>query len=87
MKINIIKKDNAEYIVVDNFYNNNELLAIKKEINYLLQFKVENEILESAEDKNGSKRKGSGLWVDAHFSNRNKSSIENYLTLKFIINL
>lgn len=79
MIINKIKKENFEYILIDNFYNQFEFNDIKKEINYFLNFKQSPEITDAAFDNNGNyKKKGEGVWIDDYFvNNRDKSAILN----------
>ena len=40
MIFNAVKKNNYEYIVIDDFYDDTELIEIKKEIDLLLKFKL-----------------------------------------------
>jgi hypothetical protein len=74
MIIDVIKRKNYEYLIIDNFYNENELIEIKKEIEYLSKFKQGPEYTNSAYDGEYIK-KGKAVWVDDFFKNRNLSKI------------
>jgi predicted 2-oxoglutarate/Fe(II)-dependent dioxygenase YbiX len=79
MIINTIKKDNFEYILIDNFYNKDEFDAIQEEIKFLLEHKVSPEFTATAKDNNVLLKKGKGIWVDAHYKEeRKKSAILNF---------
>ncbi len=75
MIIDVIKRKNYEYLIVDNFYNENELIEIKKEIEYLSKFKQGPEYTNSAKDDGEYIKKGEAVWVDDFFKNRSLSKI------------
>jgi hypothetical protein len=75
MIINIIKRKNYEYIIVDNFYNQDELIDIKNEIEYLSKFKKSPKYTETAKKDNTYIKKGDALWVDDFFIDRTQSKI------------
>lgn len=75
MIFNAVKKNNYEYIIIDDFYDNTELIEIKKEIDLLLKFKLFPEYTGAAKVEKKLIKHGDALWVDYHFSNRSKSKI------------
>jgi hypothetical protein len=79
VEINCIKREYFEYIVIDNFYNKNELKEIYKEINFLFNFKLSFEKTLTATSQYGSfLKEGHGLFLDNFYKeNRKKSNILN----------
>jgi hypothetical protein len=79
MIINTIKKNNFEYILIDDFYNKDEFDAIQEEIKFLLEYKLSPEFTKTATNNNVLLKKGEALWVDAYYKEeRNKSAILNF---------
>jgi hypothetical protein len=80
MDIQLLQKDKFQYVVIDDFYNPDELKLIKEELQELLPFVVcSGEHLETAKDLNGNSLKNAlGLFLDKHYnSNRFESNILN----------
>ena len=82
MILNSHKKDALEYIVIDNLYTASELVAIKKELNGLIQHLQPVEITEAAYNGGTKNKKYTkdclSLWLDTFYaSDRDKSSILN----------
>ena len=75
MIFNAVKKNNYEYIVIDDFYDDTELIELKEEIDLLLKFKLSPEYTGAAKKENAHIKKGDALWVDYYFSDRSKSKI------------
>lgn len=75
MIIDVIKRKNYEYIIIDNFYNKNELIDIQKEIEYLYKFKLGPEHTGTAKKDDKYIKKGNSIWVDNYFPDRKKSKI------------
>lgn len=75
MIIEVIKRKNYEYIIIDNFYDENELIEIKKEIEYLSKFKLGPEHTGAAKKDDKYIKKGDSVWVDHYFPDRKKSKI------------
>jgi len=79
MDIQLLQKDNFQYVVIDDFYTPDELKLIKEELQELLPFAVESEKNDTAVDANGNLlKKALGLFLDNHYnSNRFESNILN----------
>jgi hypothetical protein len=80
MILNSHKKDALDYIVIDNLYTASELVAIKKELNGLVQHLQPVEITKSANNKNKKYTKDClSLWLDSFYVwDRTKSNILNF---------
>lgn len=79
MDIQLLQKDNFQYVVIDDFYTPDELKLIKEELQELLTFAVEARENDTAVDANGNLLKNAlGLFLDNHYnSNRFESNILN----------
>jgi hypothetical protein len=79
MDIQLLQKDNFQYVVIDDFYTPDELKLIKEELQELLPFAVDEKHAGAAKDLNGNLLKNAlGLFLDSHYnSNRLKSNILN----------
>ena len=78
MDIQLLQKDNFQYIIIDDFYTPDEVKLIKEELQELLPFAVGSvEHQGTAIDRNNNLLKnGLGLFLDLHYnSNRFESNI------------
>lgn len=65
-----MKRGPLDYVIIDNFFNENELHEVNQEVSQLITFK--NKDTNSAlKDDGSSKKTGEGLWVDGHYFDNN----------------
>lgn len=81
-----MKRGPLDYVVIDDFFDENELQEVNQEVLQLITFKNKN--TDSAKLPNGSSKKtGEGLWVDQHYVDMNQpresSPILRYYTKIF----
>ena len=85
MIVNIIKKDNLDLIVIDDFYNTDELIEVNKEIKELYKFRKDASLTSSAKDVNNNNnnnntylKTGKGLWLYNLYYDTKDSAILTY---------
>ena len=76
MQITLNQVKNLSYVVIDDLYLPEEVLQIKNELQCLLPYLKEPSSVETAVDKDGiPQKKGMGLFIDSHYTNRDDSDI------------
>jgi hypothetical protein len=79
MIVNILKKDNLDLVVIDDFYNPDELVEVNKEIKELYKFRKHASLTATAKnDDNTYLKTGKGLWLYDMYYDRQDSSILTY---------
>ena len=79
MIVNILKKENLDLVVIDDFYNLNELIEVNKEIKELYKFRKDASLTATAKDNNNNYLKtGKGLWLYDLYYDKQESPILNY---------
>lgn len=72
-----MKRGPLDYVVIDNFFDENELQEVNQEVSQLISFKHDK--TSSATKLDGSSKKtGEGVWVDSHYADREQSPILKY---------
>ena len=76
MQITLNQVKNLSYVVIDDLYLPEEVVQIKDELRGLLPYLNEPSSVQTATDENGNlKKKSMGLFIDAHYANRDDSAI------------
>lgn len=79
MKVNYFNdKDQFPYLIIDNFYDDNELESIWEELDFLCynqKLKPPESTGTAFDDKNFILKKNSALWLDSAYKDRNLSNI------------
>ena len=80
MIVNILKKDNLDLIVIDDFYNSNELVEVNKEIKELYKFRKDASFTGAAKNNNNNNylKTGKGVWLYDMYYDRQDSPILTY---------
>jgi hypothetical protein len=79
MIVNILKKDNLDLVVIDDFYNADELLEVNKEIKELYKFRKDASLTATAKNDNNTYLKtGKGLWLYDMYYDLRDSPILTY---------